>query len=334
MKFLLNLQMFADGGDGGAAGAGADGGTAQAAENTQATEIKAGDTLPTGQQASRQVAAAMNRQMKRNPELRKVYGQTPAESKGDQPAQQPAENAEAKSIEDRWAELKKGEFAEQYGRDVQAAIQDRFKNAKDSQAALDAMEPMLKVFRDRAGVETNEELMKLVMDDDSLYEEEASEAGMTVAAYREFKQMQQELSQAKAREQESIEQQMVRDHVAKLQQQAEEFKTQFPDFDLMTALKTDENFRKLTSPQVGLSVRDAYFAIHHDELAPQMMAYGMDRAKKQLGQTLQAQQKRPVEGAMRNQGAAQVAVDPRAFTKEERERIKKMAHLHGKVSLI
>ena len=333
MKLLLNLQMFGDGGDGGAAGAGADGGTAQAAESTQAAEIRAGDTLPTGQQASRQVAAAMNRQMKRNPELRKVYGQTPAESKGDQPAEQP-ENAEAKTIEDRWAELKKGEFAELYGRDVQNAIQDRFKNAKDAQAALDALEPMLKVFRDRAGVQTNEELSKQVLDDDSLYEDEANEAGMTVAAYREFKQMRDELTQAKAREQESIEQEMVRNHVMKLQQQAEEFKAQFPDFDLMTALKTDESFRKLTSPQVGLSVRDAYFAIHHDELAPQMMAYGMDRAKKQMGQTLQAQQKRPVEGAMRNQGAAQVAVDPKAFTKEQREHIKKMAHLHGKVSLI
>ncbi len=79
---------------------------------------------------------------------------------------------------------------------------------------------------------------------------------------------------------------------------------------------------------MGLSVKDAYFAIHHDELAPQMMAYGMERAKQQMGQTLQAQQRRPAEGAMKAQGqpAADVKVDPRNLPLKERKRLYEMVH--------
>lgn len=338
----LYLQMFAEGGDGGAgaaagapAAAGAE--TATAAEIAENPEIKAGDTLPNGQTASAQVAAAMNRQMKRNPELRKVYGQGPKAEAQAEPAGAQAGTAEdgGKSIEERWNEIKKGEFAEQYGRDVQSAVQDRFKNAKDDHNTLEKLQPMLKVLQERAGVEDIDGLIRHVMDDDSLYEEAAAEADMPVSAYKQMKALESQLEEAKRREQESQEQIMIRQHLTRLNQQAEEFKKQFPDFDLMKTISSDRRFARLTSPEVGMSVEDAYFAIHHKELAPQMMAYGMQRAKQQMGQTLQAQRSRPVEGAAKAQGQApaQVAVDPRHMTRQQREEVKRRAHLFGKTTL-
>ena len=339
MKYWLNLQYFAEGGggEGGDAGAGAEAAateTAPAAENAEKT-IQAGDTLPNGQKASAQVAAAMNRQMKRNPELRKVYGQTPkAEAQQAAPAAdgttgQDAGNQE-KTPEDEWNELKKGRFAEFYGRDVQSAVQDRFKNAAPVQEQLNRLEPALKVLRDRAGVQTNDELVSKIMDDDSLYEEEANDRGMTTAAYKQFMQMEAKMQELERREK----QQKLMQHFAGLKQQAENLKAVYPNFDLETELK-NPTFQRLTMPGTGISVEDAFYAVHHKELGPQMLAAGMQRAKQQMGQTIQARQNRPAEGAMKaRQGAAQVAVDPKKFTKAQREEIKRMAHLHGKVSLI
>lgn len=329
----LNLQQFAEEGAAAPAEAGAAEATG-AAETAPAAEaapaaLNAGDTLADGSRVQNaQVAAALERQMKRHPELRSVYG------KG-QPvaAQQAGAEAAAPSIEDRWNEAKKGEFAELYGRDVQNAIRERFKNTQDTQGQLDKLEPMLKVLRDRAGVENNDELIKQVMDDDSLYEDAANEHGMTVNAYKEFMKAQQQLQQYQQQEAQRQELQRTTQHLDKLRQQAENMKQMYPDFNLEQELQ-DPRFLRLTSPNVGISVEDAYYAVHHKELAPQMMAYGMQRARQQMGQTIQAQRSRPAEGAMKTQGqpAAEVHVDPRQLTRKEREEIKRQVRLGKRVS--
>ena len=267
--------------------------------------------------------------MKRHPELRGVYGKgQPAQAQGTGSAE-PAE----KTIQERWEEAKKGEFAELYGQDVQNAVRDRFKNQQDVSEQLASLEPMLKVLRERAGVESNDDLIRHVMDDDSLYEEEADEAGMTVSAYRTFKELEAQNEELKAREEQSLQDQMFRNHFGKLVQQAEELKQRFPGFDLQEELK-NQKFFQLTSPDVGVSVEDAFFAVHHKELAPQMMAYGMDRARQQMGQTLQARGNRPVEGAMKSTGgqAAALRMDPRNMTKAERAEIKRQVRLGRRVS--
>ena len=125
----------------------------------------------------------------------------------------------------------------------------------------------------------------------------------------------------------------MREHFGSLTQQAEELKAKYPDFDLQKELGNREFFR-LTSPDVGVSVEDAFFAVHHKELAPQMMAYGMDRARQQMGQTLQARGNRPAEGAMKSTGgqAAALRMDPRNMTKAERAEIKRQVRLGRRVS--
>ena len=157
---------------------------------------------------------------------------------------------------------------------------------------------------------------------------------MTTAAYKQFKQMEAKLQETQRREAENLQRQQLMQHVIGLRQQAENLKAVYPNFNLDTELQ-NPTFRRLTMPGSGISVEDAFYAVHHKELGPQMLAAGMQRARQQMGQTIQARQNRPAEGAMKaRQGAAQVAVDPKKFTKEQRAEIKRMAHVHGKVSLI
>ena len=180
--YVMNLQLFAEEGAAAApAGGGAEAGTAAVQATAEPSVYNPGDTLPDGTQvANARVAAALNRQMKRHPELRANLGQVQS---APQPAAQPAPGAQQTpagepTIEDRWTELKKGEYKEQYARDVQAAIKDRFKNQADLQERLDAIQPTLDVLMKKTGAESVEELNKLIAEDDSIYQEEADAAGM------------------------------------------------------------------------------------------------------------------------------------------------------------
>lgn len=331
MKYItLDLQMFAEGeGESAAPEASTDAGSAPAAEGDVSAPVVQGDTLGDGTKVqSARVAAALERQMKKHPNLRGVYNRQDAPD-----AVQPAAAPQERSIEERWEEVKKGEFADLYGNDVRKAVTERFKNQTDANEKLNAMEPMLKVLRERAGVETNEDLIKRVMDDDSLYEEAANEAGMTVPAYKQFMQLKAERDAAEEREKQTMQQQMLINHARSLAQQSEKFRETFPNFNLSEELKNPQ-FARLTSPEIRMSVEDAYYAIHHKEIGPQMMAYGMNRARQQMGQTLQAQQKRPTEGAMRQQGnaAAEVKVNPARLQRPEREEIKRRVRMGEKIS--
>ena len=327
--YVMNLQLFAEEGAAAApAGGGAEAGTAAVQATAEPSTYNPGDTLPDGTQvANARVAAALNRQMKRHPELRANLGQVQS---APQPAAQPAPGAQQTpagepTIEDRWTELKKGEYKEQYARDVQAAIKDRFKNQADLQGRLDAIQPMLDALMKKTGAESVEELNKLIAEDDSIYQEEADAAGMPVDKYREMVRLQKEHDDAIASEKRLREQVANRDRFAELHRQGEDLKQMFPDFDLMKEME-NEAFRNMTMSG-QLTVEQAFYALHGKELTPQLMAYGMQRARQQMGQTIQATGQRPQEGAMRGRttAAAEPKINPASLTRKEREMYKQMA---------
>ena len=276
--------------------------------------------LEDGTQVDDRLAARLEEQARK----RKARGEAPVQMQAAAPQQtvQPEAQPEAEpSLEDQWAEAKKGKFREQYGRDVQAAVNDRFKNQEDANAKLDKLQPMLSALAKQRGIDENDldGLISDILDDDSLYEDEAEKMGMTVEGYRNFQAMEAENARLKQKEAEEQENEFYRQHLQNLAQQGEQMKQIFPDFDLMKELE-NEQFRRLTAPGSGLDVRAAYYAIHHDELEPQAMAYGIQRAQQQISQTLQANRQRPMEGAMRTGQPADISVDPRRMTREERQK--------------
>lgn len=310
----MNLHLF----EGGAAGAGAAAAGSGTGEGGGEAAVTPG-VLEDGTQVDNRLAARLEEQARK----RKARGETPVLTAKHAPQEQKAEEpqAEEPSLEDQWKEAKKGKYRELFGRDVQAAVQDRFKNQEDANEKLAKVLPALSAIAKQRGIDENDldAIVENILDDDSLYEEEADRMGMTVEGYRNFKAMEQENERLKAQEQEEQEQIFFRQHMQKLAMQGEEMKKIFPNFDLMKELE-DERFRRLTAPNSGLDVRAAYYALHHDELEPQAMAYGVQRAQQQISQTIQANRQRPVEGASRAGQPAAVTVDPSKMTREERQK--------------
>lgn len=299
----------------GGAGAGAAGGASAASGEGQGNaETNAAVQDP-------RLAAAREREARRNPLKNVVYGR---QAKAAVPETQEPQQEPGQTDDEAWEQLKKGRFASQYGRDVQAAIQDRFKNQQDNAQLLKDLEPMHQALFQKYGVEDLDSLKNKVLDDDSLYEDLAIEMGTTVAVAKQYAQMQKQLEAVEAQRQESMQQQQIRQHLTNLAMQGEEMKKTFPDFDIQREL-ANPLFRRLTAPEVGISVRDAYYTVHRQELEPRAMAYGIQKAQEQMSQKIQSQARRPMEGAMKQAAAVDVRTDPRSLTKADREEIKRRA---------
>ena len=319
IKFKLNLHMFEGDGAGAAPAAAGDGAG-------QAAEIAPG-VMEDGTQVDDRLAARMKRQEER----RKARGRAPqykapTQTVTEKPAEaeaQPVAEEPAKGPEDRWQELIKGEFKEQYGKSVQDAIQNRFKNQQDLGEKLAELQPALNLLAKQRGIPEgdNAALVKAILEDDSLIEDQAAEAGMSVETYRTMQALEEQNEKYKAAEAENARQAQARAHYAKLAEQAERLKERIPDFDLQKELfnPNDNRFMRMTSPEGGLDVETAYYAIHHRELEPQAMAYGIQRAQDQMAMTIQANQRRPVEGAIEGGQAGNFQVDPRSMSKAQRQ---------------
>jgi len=311
--FKVNLHLFGDGAGAGAAPAAGTG------EGGEAAVVQPGQ-LEDGTVVDNRLAARMEAQAKRRRDRGDATVMQAAQKAAKNAQENATETEPEKSLDDEWTEAKKGKYREQYARDVKAAIDDRFKNQADANAQLQAMQPMLDALMKKAGAKSVEELQQMILDDDSLYEEDAEAMGMPVEAYKNFKKLQDEHDQRILQEQQEQEQQMIRAHIQNLVMQGEEMKKIYPNFDINKEME-NETFRRLVAPNSGLKVSDAYFAVHHSELEPQAMAYGYQRAQQQISNTLQANRARPVEGPLKKGQSADVAIDPRSMSREDRQKL-------------
>lgn len=106
-------------------------------------------------------------------------------------------------------------------------------------------------------------------------------------------------------------------HLEELIGQEEGMRERFPDFELVSALD-EPMFLKLTSPCVGMSLMDAYCAIHWAELANKAVQQGMEA----LSRSILSGGARPRE-LSDSHGPAQISRDARSMSRAEREALKK-----------
>jgi hypothetical protein len=304
----LDLQLFTEGGS--AAGGG------EAGEGS-AADVRIGDTLEDGTVVDENLASSMQGEDADLYPTRKRSANAQGGQQTGANDQQAAGGDEPTPEE--WAAAKK-RFAKFYGNDVHDAVNDRFKNQKDATKQLEGMQPMLQELMKTTGAESIEELQQLILD--RRYEEEAEAAGIPTEQYKRMQQLEQEHETLVKQQQEAQHRQEMMQHIAGIKQQAEELKQLFPGFDLDKEMQNPE-FIKMTSPG-GISVKQAFFALHGDDLVPQLMAFGVQTGKDQISRTIQANQARPTEGAsMRGASGASVRLDDENMSDERYEEIKR-----------
>ena len=314
---FLDLQLFAEGG-GAAAGAGAgDGGTG--AEGTQGVTAAA--------------AMSQKKGAKANPLADVKYGVQPTEE-AVPAAEGQVETTTATAPIDRNAEFEKlikGEYKDLYDARVQDTVQKRLKNTKEIVEKHEALTPTLEILAKKYGVDASdiEALNKAIEEDDSYFEDEALEKGVTVEELKKIRKMERENAELKRQ----MEEQETRERANKLYsswlQQSEQAKAVYPSFDLETEMQNPQFVNLLRS---NVDVKTAFEVLHKDEIIPAAMQYTAKTVEQKLTNKIIANGARPVENGMSSQGAAVVKSDVSQLSKADRAEIYRRVRRGEKIS--
>ena len=291
---MLNLQLFADGGAGAGAGVG---GTAEGQGVTEAA------ALPQTKGA-------------KNPLADVKYGiqeEAPAAEVQTETVAQPDRNAE-------FEKLIKGEYKDLYDAKVQDTIQKRLKGQKEIVDKFNALNPTLEALSKKYGVDAGdiESLNKAIEEDDSYYEQEAIEKGVTVQQLKEIRKMERENAELKAQMEEAQRQENGKKLYAQWMQQADEAKKVYPSFDLKAEMNNPKFVDLLRS---NIDVRTAYEVTHKDEIISGAMQFTAQTVESKLAKKIASNGARPTENGMASQSAAVVKSDVSQLSKADRAEI-------------
>lgn len=225
-------------------------------------------------------------------------GQAAADQTGSDTTQAAAEEKE--DLDADFEALIKGKYKAQYDARFQQGINARHKDYMQNKQQLESLNPMLDMLKEKYGVSDVSELQKAIMDDDSYYEQEAMDRGMTVEQLKYMKQMERENKAYKEREQESIKEQMQREKIEGWLRQETEFKQKAPEFSLRAELANPEFERLLAA---GVNVETAFNVIHQDEIMSGAMNYTAKKAVEKTVNDIKARGMRPSENGLGATGA-------------------------------
>ncbi len=212
------------------------------------------------------------------------------------------------------------QYKDLYTEATQRMIDRRFKQTKELEEKAGKMQPILERLSEKYGESDPDKLLKAMDDDDSYYEREAMEKGMTVGQLKEFKRIERENAAFKRAAQEQQRQAEAQKVYAGWMQQAETLKQIYPSFDLKAECQNDTFVNLLKN---NVDVKTAYEVIHRDDILGGAMAYTAQQVRQHVVSDIQARGMRPAENGTSSAPAAVTKPDVNKMTKAQREEIEK-----------
>lgn len=328
----LNLQLFAEGaGDGSASESGASEG-AEATTGVNATAVAEQKLRELGVPEDKIRKRASKYALRMPKQAESAPAVTEDTKEADTVATAPTENvnpteetAEASVTPSRmtWEEIMADP---EYNQQMQKVISKRLKTEKSAEESLAKLNPALEMLAKKYNLDPSkmdyEALSKAIEDDDEYYEEKAIEMGTSVDVAKRLEKLERSNALAKAQEERTFEDQMIQNHLKSLEDQGKILKKTFPQFDLRTEL-SNPAFARMTSPGVGLSVEDAYYAVHRKEIQAAETQVIAQKTAEKLSNAMQANGRRPAELGTSSQAPSVNTFDYRKATPEQRAELKK-----------
>ena len=360
---MVNLQLFGDGGDGGSAGdAGAEGGSgivepamspaeerlarcSGVLKRTNLSPVERGTgrtspspaaTPPLAGEALAGRDTAPDREGAEKDAVGRALATTEDGAEGD--GSEAEEKAQMTPEEHKKAfhALLQGEYRAETEELMQQAVERAAQILESSPQVRGLMEALHEAY----GVDADDldELTDAVKNgrvkDEAYFEKLAMEKGVSVATARQMDKLESENKRLTAAEKfaedqrKAAQRQVEIDRIhAEWDREAEQLKTQYPEFDLEQTLANPEIANLM---RLGVSMSNAYRAVYFD----QIMAQNESRTAKQVERGVEARIRqrgtRPGENGTRPGGAAQTHTDVNALTRKEREQLERAA-LRGQV---
>lgn len=314
---VMDLQMFAEGGDGSGAGetsqsAGADSSASRGAlgrtENAALDEQGSTDTKAEGSGSENGEGEAGEEAKKPSPaERRKAFGQ-----------------------------MMSGEYKDLADEMMQNAVQIAAQNLE----ASPEMRGLLEAIAEKYGTDATDltaltdAIRNGVVKDDAYFEKIAMEKGISVKTAREMDKLETQNRRLTAQQEAAAQMQKAaqeRARIAQIQAQwdaeAEALKAKYPDFDREEVLANPEVGKMM---RAGCSMEAAYRAAYFDRLMARQTAATAQQTEQGVLNRVQQRASRPAENGTRPGGAVQTHLDVEHMSRKDREALEKRV-LRGEI---
>lgn len=352
--YKINLQLFADGGAGGAA----DGGAAAGDAGVSAPDAGEQEDL-TQPRTAKQRERARRRQQRVGQTLATVANaaapdsaspgtQTAPQEPGAEPMQQTEPQAEEKASFD--VLLQDPEYKKAFDKRVNTMFRQRFADEEGRKERDGQVSQLMTTLAQMLGQEVTDAekldpkaLNQALLENQTLLEAAALEAGVSTQQYKADLQMRTENSLLKAQMQQTRAQQQAQEQENQrrqafeaLKQEAEQLKTMYPQLDLAQMLQDTQTVRTMQALQMaGVQdpVRTAYEAKHRDQILGSLAARAAQTGMQKVAASVAANQQRPEENGQKSQGGIMTALDVRNLTRKQREDINRRVRAGEKIVL-
>ena len=327
----VNLQLFADG-----AGAG-DGGAAAGAAGAAPGVTAQGDAAPVYDRAQRQRERSGMRYEKptEQPEARPAATQAQPTTTRDAAANTP-DALDTPPARPTFQQLIEGEYKDEYSKHTQGIIKARLKEAKGAEERLKKLDPALQTLAQRYGLNVSDPagldldaIVKAIESDQSLYEDEAMREGIPVEQLMKQRRLEREVAQSRAMRAQQQQEAAMREQYARLQEQADAFRSKIPEFNLGSEMQNETFARMVVN---GFPVENAYYATHYAEIearqkaqSEQQMREVAQNAQQAAANAIRSNARRPTENGLNNTTPAQVRTDPSQLSLKEMRELRERA---------
>ena len=314
---VMDLQMFAEGGDGSGAGetsqsAGADSSPSRGAlgrtENAALDEQGSTDTKAEGSGSENGEGEAGEEAKKPSPaERRKAFGQ-----------------------------MMSGEYKDLADEMMQNAVQIAAQNLE----ASPEMRGLLEAIAEKYGTDATDltaltdAIRNGVVKDDAYFEKIAMEKGISVKTAREMDKLETQNRRLTAQQEAAAQMQKAAQERARIAQiqarwdaEAEALKAKYPEFDREEVLANPEVEKMM---RAGCSMEAAYRAAYFDRLMARQTATTAQQTEQGVLNRVQQRASRPAENGTRPGGAVQTHLDVEHMSRKDREALEKRV-LRGEI---
>jgi hypothetical protein len=320
----LNLQLFAGEGTGDGGGEGASSGES-AVDAGQQRLLELGvpaEKIRKRQKSAVKLPDGAVRTAPTTPKAQEAQGEQQTNEQvaaADNPTEEKSETKSRMTWDEIMADP-------EYNKNMQATIKGRLKEAHEAADQLKKLAPALELLARQHNLDVNnidyDALTQAISDDNAFYEDKALEMGVPIETAKKIDQEERQTARQQREQERTLEEQKIQNHLAGLEAQGEALKKIFPNFDLRTELQNPAFFR-MTSPNVGISVEDAYFAVHRNEIQAATSQVTAQKTMQKISNSIQAGSYRPDEAGITGQASSVTTFDYSKASKDQREALKK-----------
>ena len=314
LQFDLDIQMFADGGDGGASADGGSGGIG--------AEVSDGGFLP--QNAPSRAKEIQKKMLAKKAQTVDTVRENTSTKQTTNTIDKPNEELKTESetpaaAKKTYKELIESEdYRDDHARYMQKTVNDRMKKHN---ADIGEANEILSLMGRKYGLDPSSEtfrkdLTNALNSDDSVYEKYAEEHDVPLEEAKKMVGLQQQLERVRKEAEAHREQEERNRIINALRDKGAETKAQYPDFDLDREMQNPRFMRMVAA--LGGDTTQAYEAINHKVLLARAEQRAASEAQNKVANSVRANLSRPLDSNISNSSTTTPAApDFRSMNKQQ-----------------